>query len=394
MSNPAAERPQSLALPMIPSTSPSVAEAMRTCLLRAGFSKTAGISAYVLGNPKAWLGTAYHGVLERLPDLAGPDAPSRLQAFWRQDIANLEQQAAGHPLNRRFGAASFWRGYYLVLETLKLRVADLAPTAGTRTAQETGGGEARAFREQSLFAFGGKLKGKPDLGWGDEIIDFKTGSIYEAAEEEEPELALKQAYVRQLRIYAYLVHEATGRWPRRGFLYPIAGQPVEVGLEPDACTLEAKEAVDLLDRYNEALATASDPAELASPSPDTCRWCPYKLVCPAFWGKADETWAGTLGGEAAAGSLNGSPLSIHGGTACALSLTADSGTVARGEISLTPLPAAVHGDLSGLSSKDRVRIADLGRRENGTYYATLRTVILPEGAIPSIELGRAAERFM
>ena len=75
--------------------------------------------------------------------------------------------------------------------------------------------------------------------------------------------------------------------------------------------------------------------------------------------------------------------------AYALSLATEAGTVIRGDVALTPLPATVHAGISGLSANDRVRIAGLGRRENGTYYATLRTVILPEAAIPSIELDDA-----
>jgi hypothetical protein len=232
-------------------------------------------------------------------------------------------------------------------------------------------------------AFSGKLKGKPDLGRGEEIIDFKTGSIYETDELDAPP-ALKEAYVRQLRIYAYLVHEAVGRWPRRGLLYPIAGSPVEVELDPAACTREAIEAVALLDRYNDALGRSADPADLASASPDTCRWCPYKLACPAFWKSADPSWAGALDGEAASGRLLGPVRSVFGGTAYALSIDADGGTIPHGGISLSPLPTAVHAAGGGLSENDRVRVVGLGRRENGTLYPTLKTVILSETAVPSI----------
>ena len=39
---------------------------MRVCQLRAGLSKADGISGVTLGNPKSWLGTAYHFVLEQI----------------------------------------------------------------------------------------------------------------------------------------------------------------------------------------------------------------------------------------------------------------------------------------------------------------------------------------
>ena len=58
-----------LELPEIRATSPTLAETMRACLLRAGLSKASGSSNFVLGNPKAWLGTAYHEVLEKIVEM-------------------------------------------------------------------------------------------------------------------------------------------------------------------------------------------------------------------------------------------------------------------------------------------------------------------------------------
>ncbi len=59
-----------LELPEIRATSPTLAETMRACLLRAGFSRARGSSNFVLGNPKAWLCTAYHEVLAKIVGVA------------------------------------------------------------------------------------------------------------------------------------------------------------------------------------------------------------------------------------------------------------------------------------------------------------------------------------
>lgn len=56
-------------LAKIRATSPTLAEVMRSCLLRAGLSRAVGASALALGNPRAWLGTAYHEVLEKIPEV-------------------------------------------------------------------------------------------------------------------------------------------------------------------------------------------------------------------------------------------------------------------------------------------------------------------------------------
>jgi len=369
-------------LPLIQSTSPTLAEAMRVCMLRAGLSRVQGIDVYVLGNPKAWLGTAYHRVLERLPELiaAGSGAMALLDVLWNEEIERLAQHASEHPLNRRFGEPPFWRGYHLVLATLRLRVKEMIGSNRGPVRQSTAC-QQHTLREQDVSAFGGRLKGKPDLARADDIIDFKTGSIYETDDLESP-VALKQAYVRQLCIYGYLIHHATGRWAQRGLLYPIAGPPVQVNLEPGACTHEATEAVELLDRYNDAVAGAKDQNELASPSPESCKWCPYKIVCPAFWRTANESWAGRLNGEAVAGRLTRAPQAVHTDMAFALAIDADAGTSPPGPTALTPFPAAVHGVLAGLIEGSHVRVVSLGRRTNGQMFPTLWTVAIPMALAP------------
>lgn len=377
-----------ISLPVIAATSPSLAESMRSCMLRAGLSHRAELRAFVLGNPKAWLGTAYHKVLERLPDLAaaGEHAQAMLETRWNEEVSRLQQEAGAHPLNHRFGQPPFWRGYHLVLATLRLRAADLMPSAA---GVGKPGAAPKALREQTLTAFGGKLKGQPDLARGDDIIDFKTGDIYETEDLDTPP-ALKQAYVRQLRLYAYLVHEAAARWPRRGLLYPIAGPPVEVELDPESCQKEAEEAVALLDQYNAAVAKAQRLSDLATPSPEACCWCPYKAICPAFWAAADETWAGQLDGEAIGATLADSPQAVFGGSALALRLTVDAGTAPRGSLSLTPLPVGVHPGIAGIAGGERVRIVGVGRRQDNTLYPAPRMVVLPLSAIPALDAAPAA----
>jgi hypothetical protein len=356
-------------------------DAMFDCLLRAGMSRLLRIDQYVLGTSKAWLGTAYHKVLERLPELAaaGADLPIVLDSFWHDEIGRLEAHALHHPLNRRFGQARFWRGYHLVMETLRLRVAELVAGVSSNAPQVPVTPIPKAFREASFVAFGGKLKGKPDLARGDEIVDFKTGSIFESDDIETPP-ELKHAYVRQLHIYAYLLHQTAGHWPRRGLLYPVAGPPVTVDLEPNTCIQEAQDAVAQLDRYNSAVAGSTHPAELASPSPETCKWCPFKAICPAFWVAANEEWSGNLDGESAKGRLVSPPQPVFAGSAFSLSVEVEAGTAPRASTVLSSFPSAVHPDIPSLHAGDRVLITGLGRRATGVLIPTMRTVVLTEAA--------------
>jgi hypothetical protein len=165
-----------ITIPQLPWTTPTLAEKMRACLLSAGLSRAQGSQAYVLGTPKAWLGRAYHEVLQALPALASAADETvvlqRAEARWNQAIARLEQEAASHPLNHRFGPALTWKGYYLVVETLRIRVAELAGAFGTRFEQETAarGESLYLLGEQEFDAHSGKLRGRIDLVRGDEIL--------------------------------------------------------------------------------------------------------------------------------------------------------------------------------------------------------------------------------
>ncbi len=84
-----------IGLTTLPSTSPTLAEVMRSCMLRAGLSRAKGISAYVLGNPKAWLETAYHAVLEAASKTSNSDPRPDIDQLWTGAIRDLYEQGVG-----------------------------------------------------------------------------------------------------------------------------------------------------------------------------------------------------------------------------------------------------------------------------------------------------------
>jgi hypothetical protein len=64
---------------------------MRACLLRGGLSRASGSANFVLGNEKAWLGTAYHEVLESEVGIDAASAVTLGTAIDRE-ISALPQQ--------------------------------------------------------------------------------------------------------------------------------------------------------------------------------------------------------------------------------------------------------------------------------------------------------------
>jgi hypothetical protein len=356
--------------------SPSLAELLRLCPLRAGLSRAEGASRLVLGQPKAWLGTAYHSVLE---NAASAGAAAAHEATWLAAIDQQHDRARQHPLDQRFGPPERWPGYHLIRAMALLRAQEIGSTS-TSTGRPGAAEGGVAAREQWLSGAGGRLVGRPDLVRGDAVIDYKTSDVHEQGDSS----AAKEGYVRQLQIYAFLVKERTGRWPGRGVLLPMEGSPLEVELEPAACECAAAEAVGLLDEYNRKIAAGVAPLSLANPSPDACKWCPYQVLCPAFWGAATESWSDQIGTAAIGGSASAAPKPIHGRAALALSLTSDEGSGPRGEVALAPLNPQVHPSLTQADAGTRVRVTGLARRADGTVTPTVRTVVARLEDLPRV----------
>lgn len=373
-----------LELTSIASVSPSLAEVLRLCPLRAGLSRAGGAGQFVLGQPKAWLGTAYHAVLARA---AAGGRPAAHEAAWAATIDQQYCRARQHPLDRRFGPPERWPGYHLVRAMALMRAQGIE-TASRSAGRPVATVAGESAREQWLSSASGRLVGKPDLVRGDAVIDYKTGEVHEQGDSS----FAKASYVRQLQIYAFLVKECTGRRPARGVLLPMEGPSFQIKLEPAACERAATEALGLLDDYNRKIEAGGPPASLANVSPAACRWCPFQVLCPAFWPAAGDSWADEIGAAAIAGSALGAPRPIHAGAALALSLAADEGTGPLGEVALAPLSPAVHTSLAQVKAGTRVRVSGLARRADGTVVPTLRTVVARLEDLPAITVADDASR--
>lgn len=288
-----------------------------------------------------------------------------------------------------------WPGYHVARASVVLRAAGLSagspPATAPNAKQASGAGLSGSRREQEFTACDGKLLGRPDVIRADEVVDYKSGVIVEYDEATQSDV-LKAAYIRQLRIYGYLVKEKLGWWPLRGLLLPLAGAGIEVALDPLECAREATEAVALLDAYNGKVSAGAPPEEFASPSPQGCRWCPYKLLCPAFWQTALPEWSGQLDGAAVEGVLAEAPRAIHAGAARAVALDIQAGSEARRRAQIAPLNPAAHPGVITLAAGDRVRLVGLRARRDGVLVPGERTVMCRVNDVPIVTTDRQTQK--
>lgn len=273
--------------------------------------------------------------------------------------------------------------------SVSLRARELVAAANVRPRPtETAASHtstAASIRERKFTAFNGRLVGKHDVIRVPEIVDYKSGAIVEFDETKQADI-IKAAYVRQLRIYGFLVKETLGWWPQRGLLLPFAGVGVVVALQPDDCAREATEAVAILDEYNAKIVSGGAPNVLASPSPSNCKWCPFKLVCPPFWKAVTAEWSGQLDGAVVEGVLDELPHVIHAGAAVAVSLQAQAGSEQLRREQIAPLSPNMHPSVSTLAAGDHVRLVGLRVRPDGLLVPTQRTVVARVSDLPDVAL--------
>lgn len=373
---------QVLQLKTIEAISPTLAEALRVCKLRAGLSRAANADKYILGNPRAWLGTAYHAVLEGAGLTQVDGLEPRVRGLWEAAVHREYERARHHNLNKRFGVPESWPGYHVVAAMALIRAREFAHKEPCPRNDNHSVKLIDAIRETKMSALDGKIVGRPDLVRLGEVIDFKSGEIFE----DEGQERIKGSYVRQLHIYGLLVRENLGWWPKKGILLPLIGCPVEVDLKPADCEREGAEAVRLLDEYNTAVALKNEPVDIASPSAAACRWCPFQAFCPGFWSNVEADWADDLVTGAIAGITEERASPIHNGLALSFSTRVHLGTVSPGEkVSMFPIDTSIHPDVAQLEAGDRVHVTGLLRRADNSLVAEKRTLIALDRNLPGID---------
>jgi hypothetical protein len=256
-------------------TSPTLADEMKLCRLRAGLASCRESASWVLHDPRLWLGTALHSLLEK----ARHEHISDLEAAWDGEIAGFVQRIGSHQFDQRFSDPSRWPSYFLIRQRALSSAAELIAT------RRPSGGSVepspmRSGTERRLVARGGRLVGRPDRFDRSSVTDIKS-NLPDQTTSVGAEIFKRNR--RQIQIYAAIIAESLGFWPKKGNIIGASGETAEFGLVPAECNAEADAAVADLATWNRALASTTRASDIASPSDSSCGTCRFQLVCPAFW---------------------------------------------------------------------------------------------------------------
>jgi hypothetical protein len=368
------------------STSPTAATQMTICGLRAGLSSCKEADAWVLHDPRLWLGIVLHSLLEKARDgVLG----TNFGEAWQTEVRHFLQRAELHQFDRRFSNLARWPNYYLMEERALNAAAELSAaqnnSAGSSRARTQGQQPPHSGTERRLVARSGRLVGRPDRFDRNSITDYKSNLP-------DTSTALGVQILRhnrrQIQIYAAIIAESFGFWPKTGIIAGASGETAEFPLAPSECDAEADAAVADLAAWNRSLSSVSRPSDIASPSESSCGRCHFQLVCPAFWAwLARRSPSGTPSRApvAAAGVLKSIQLgndgdlqtiSLHGVVSTQPGMIATSLVTRR----------SIHGTLLPSDIGSECRIVGAEMRRDGRLTAGWPTVVLPADQIPRINL--------
>lgn len=302
-----------------------------------------------------------------------------LEEVWAAAVREAAAAAARHPLDARFAAPERWPGYFLV------RQRALSSAQGVIAANIDGARpsaprqEGVSATERCLQARGGRLVGRPDHFDGRVLTEYKSSMPDPAWRRAE---AVLEGFRRQLRLYAAIIAEATGRWPIRGRVVAASGQTMDVPLVPAACNAEATAALAALDDLNLGLAARAALETLAQPGEDACGGCPFQAHCPAFWPWLKAAGSTGLPDTAAAGVLDRIELGQDGDLYTAY-LAVHQPSMPSG-IQPLVLRRTIQGDLTASPRGAHVRIISARLKQDGRLRADLSTCVFALNDLPSV----------
>ena len=271
----------------IEAISPSALEDLLTCGLRLTFRRDPRFADLRRGNPASALGLVAHNLaeitapnqVERVPTERAPETAARL---WDEAITVACADLSAQWPARDMPPPNRWPNYQRI-RTRAVRqlisIIDRQAAGSSATA-----GPAPTI-EADLKIEGFPLEGRPDriehYSDGSEVVDIKSAPDYED---------ISDTHRRQLLSYALLWHASTGEWPKRASVQTLDGRRFSFDIDPAEAERLLDHITDLLEQYNAGVVAAETPEALATPSPDACQYCPYRVRCGPFFAAIDPSW--------------------------------------------------------------------------------------------------------
>jgi hypothetical protein len=264
---------------------PSIANDLLECSLRVAWMLDSSYKSLHRPNTYSELGIVAHGVAEdaakgRFVAQSG-DMRAEVERRWdeRAEHAEMDLMRAWDPM--KVPAREEWPGYHLtrarvVRNAVKKSIGLESSKPSSRPPSTTVEGTIEDDTRH--------LRGRPDRvegpSGGRRIVDIKSGLR---------QVAPSPPQLRQLLIYGHLVETTTGDSVREIAVEDASGHRWAQEYDRATANLLIDDVLSARDEFNSAVGNRTI-MEVASPSADGCRWCPYRVVCSAYWSALEVSW--------------------------------------------------------------------------------------------------------
>ncbi|MDB5203578.1 MAG: hypothetical protein JWQ27_2987 [Ferruginibacter sp.] len=198
-----------------------------------------------------------------------------------------------------------------------------------------------------------------------EILDFKTGAITQDVLDDDGEVSsdIKAEYKEQLKLYAYLFFENTGRFPTQLSLVDLAKQKFIVPFSENECKAIFEEAKLLLRSTNSCIDRGTF---TANPKETNCRYCLYRPAC-SFYLKHIET-------DNSFNDVSGSIQNVIKFQNGNVSLYLESGDKT---FTVSNFPSERFDELNSGRNK-KIHVFNLKRESREFFYSAIKTTMIYE----------------
>ena len=270
----------------ITTISPTLANTLLACEKRAAFELDPSTAKISRPNTRTALGSAAHALIEAVLRGEAPPAGARtewLEEKWDDALDHEAQKLAAAWHDRTVPPTERWPGLVATRRRLIKRLDRLAAASTAamkpRPRAPDEGIAPLPWIERWMEDPKTGLAGKADLVEEAEgqvrVVDHKTG-VHQGE--------IRETQRRQLLIYAHLASVNLGRPVDEAVILDTKGNESSFTIEPAAVKAAVCEVAAARDRFESVRKTASFKA---SPSPESCRSCPFRIICLDYWRALD-----------------------------------------------------------------------------------------------------------
>lgn len=261
---------------------PTLANTLLTCEKKAAFQLDPELKDLARPTTRTALGSAAHSLIESVLGGEAPPIGSRtewLAEAWSRALEGQVRKLAEAWPGRTLPPTAAWPGLTATRRRLLRRLEDLEPirTVASPHTGPAGSGVVPdlPWVERWLEDPDTGIAGKADLveesGDSVRVVDQKTGVHQEG---------ILDSQRRQLLLYAHLTSITLGRAVSKAAVIDVKGKEECFNVDPADVVREVATVVSARERFNRARSTGEF---TAAPSPENCRFCAFRVICPEYW---------------------------------------------------------------------------------------------------------------